>query len=103
MRIADAMARNAVADFRREVGDKFPLQMLLLVEPGKGALLARQFDGSLIGRFAQTPHDLARDARRCRRAVRNTEHDERIAQTGESETDAASGTRHPLLFLQREA
>jgi hypothetical protein len=39
MGVANAVTRNASADFRGEMAYKLSLQMFLLIEPGKGTLL----------------------------------------------------------------
>ena len=103
MAVADAAARNPVADIIRQRRDERTGQITVAVERGKCALLAGQRDRRTIRGMADRAHRLGGEFRRGAAVVAQPEHHQRVRQPGDAQADAARLPRDQTLPPQREA
>ncbi len=100
--VAQTAAAYALLNVLRQRLDERLLQQGIALEERKAALLLCQRHRCTIGGVAHGAHD-RRGKLPCRiAAVVQTEHDERIRQPGDAETDAAAATGLLLLRRQRK-
>ena len=89
--ISCRQARGEVAAGEVEVG----------VEQREGAAFLGQFDRGQVGAVAHVFGNLGRHGARLGGVVAQAQHDQRVAQAGEAEADAALGLRFGVLLRQR--
>jgi hypothetical protein len=85
---------------RREVAAR---QVEIGIEQREGAAFLREFDAREIGAVAHELGDACRHRARLDRVVAQLQHDQRVAEAGEAESDAALRGGFGLLLGQRPA
>lgn len=93
MAVADAVLRDAFTDGFRQSAHKSSGQVFFFIEQWKRAFLARQLYRSLISRVTDALHGKLRDFLRFTAAVADLQHDQRIGQPRQPQTDTARAPR----------
>ena len=98
MRIADAVLADLGLDLVRQArGEVAAGKIQVGVEQREGAALLGQLDRGLVGGVAHGLGDAGRHGAGFGRVVAQAQHDERVAEAGEAEADAALVGRFLLL------
>ena len=101
VRIADPVAADQRFDVVRQARGKAAARKVEVgVEQGKRTALAGQLDGGAIGVVTHGFGNLRRHRARLSPVIAQSQHDQRIAQAGETQSHAPLGHRFLVLLLQ---
>ncbi len=102
VRVADAVRADALLQRRRQARREAPARQVQVgVEQRECAALGGQVGRGRVRRIAQDLGDAPRLRARRLAVIAQAEHDQRVAQPGEAQPDAALGLRLGLLLRQR--
>ena len=102
MAVADALFADDLLDvFRQPRGETAAAQVEVGVEQRESAFFTGEVTGCAVGGIAHDFRNLRRHLPCFRRVVAQAQHDQRITEAGETETDAAFVGGFLLLLFQR--